>query len=175
MATKDTDKKKPTKTATKTTKKPAKKTAKKTTSKKADNKDLTKKKGTTGKNNNLLPLSERPPEERKQVASAGGKASAEVRQRKKTFKEVFNAILPLDVVRGSVDELSGYIDGVNENISVEQALAMAQVIKAMQGDTTAFQVIRDTVGEKPTDKVQNTNVEMSVEEYLKSLGDNYEY
>lgn len=43
--------------------------------------------------NNLIQLNERTPEERKQIAKAGGKASIESKQEKKKFKDYFNSLL----------------------------------------------------------------------------------
>ena len=36
----------------------------------------------------------------------------------------------------------------------QESITIALIEKAMQGDTKAFEVIRDTIGEKPTDKVE---------------------
>ena len=48
----------------------------------------------------------------------------------------------------------------------------AQVNKALEGDTRAFEALRDTSGEKPTDKVEasvtNENKEL-MKEYLESV------
>ena len=38
----------------------------------------------------------------------------------------------------------------------QKKLSLAQLEKALKGDTKAYEVIRDTIGEKPTDKVENT-------------------
>lgn len=39
----------------------------------------------------------------------------------------------------------------------------------------AFEVLRDTVGQKPTEKVENTNVEISYEDYINKVADDNEY
>jgi hypothetical protein len=41
-------------------------------------------------------------------------------------------------------------------------VTLALIEKAMSGDTKAFEVIRDTIGEKPVDKVMIADVEPSV-------------
>ena len=38
----------------------------------------------------------------------------------------------------------------------QKRLSLAQVEKALNGDTKAYEVIRDTIGEKPTDKVEQS-------------------
>lgn len=83
---------------------------------------------------NLIPFTELTEEEHKALSSKGGYARAKNIARRKTLKEELLLLLET---------------GDNqENISV------ALIQKAMKGDTKAFEVIRDTVGEKPTDKVE---------------------
>jgi hypothetical protein len=75
--------------------------------------------------------------------SKGGKKSAEVRRVRKSFKESF------------IDELS--------NGKSQYEIVKAVLEKAMQGDIQSAVFIRDTIGEKPTDKVeQNGKTEMTI-------------
>ena len=41
----------------------------------------------------------------------------------------------------------------------QSRMSLAQLQKALDGDTKAFEVIRDTIGEKPTDKVENSGTQ----------------
>ena len=41
----------------------------------------------------------------------------------------------------------------------QKRLSLAQLEKALSGDTKAYEVIRDTIGEKPTDKVENSGTQ----------------
>lgn len=68
--------------------------------------------------------------------SRAGKRSAEVRRARKTLKEELLMLLS---------------EGDTQN-----KISVAQIVKALNGDTKAFEVIRDTIGEKPTDKVEQT-------------------
>jgi hypothetical protein len=101
---------------------------------------------------NLIPQSERTKEEQREIARMGGIASGEARRRKKTFKEAL--LIALDIEKG---------DKTVQEIGVEALLQ-----KFMSGDIQAFTTVRDTVGEKPTDKVEaavnsevNINIELS--------------
>ncbi len=54
----------------------------------------------------------------------------------------------------------------------QNKMSISLLKKAMNGDTKAFEIIRDTIGEKPVDKVQ-ANV-FNYEESLKAVdGDEY--
>ena len=91
---------------------------------------------------NLVSLADRTTEEQRAIASAGGKASGEARRKRKTLKEELLLILS---------------EG-----ETQQSVTFALIEKAMSGDTKAFEVIRDTIGEKPIDKVMIADVEPSV-------------
>ena len=53
------------------------------------------------------------------------------------------------------------------NISVQNAIDIAMVERAMLGDVQAAQYIRDTVGEKPTDKVE-LDSNLTIESWAKN-------
>ena len=91
---------------------------------------------------NLIPNSERTPSELREMARNGGLASGEARRKRKTLKEELLLMLS---------------EG-----ETQQSVTLALIKKAMSGDTKAFEVIRDTIGEKPVDKVMIADVEPSV-------------
>ena len=67
----------------------------------------------------------------------GGIASGKSRAKRKEFKEELKLLLEI------VNE-----DGETNNTKVSVAL----LTRALNGDTKAFEVIRDTIGEKPVEK-----------------------
>ena len=89
---------------------------------------------------NLRPVSSK--EEARERGRKGGLASGEARRKRKTLKEELLLMLS---------------DG-----ETQQSVTLALIEKAMSGDTKAFEVIRDTIGEKPVDKVMIADVEPSV-------------
>ena len=110
---------------------------------------------------NLKPFGENSPlteEEQRAIQSAGGKASGKARAERKAMRELILDILDMPLKDGELDEITSLeqITGKNlngKNLTVEQALVLAQVQRAMKGDTTAFAALRDTSGQKPSDKV----------------------
>lgn len=96
-------------------------------------------------------------EEARKIGSKGGKASGETRRQRKTFKDVFTSLLECDVSKDALEPLQGVIKSeYGDKITADQAMALAQIVKAVNGDTKAFEVIRDTIGEKPTDKTEHS-------------------
>lgn len=102
---------------------------------------------------NLKPQNKRTKSEQREIARAGGIASGKARREKKWFRE-------------EIEKQIG--DNIVEAIK-------AVWFKAQKGDVQAIQFLRDTIGEKPTDKVENTNVEMSYEDYIKKVESEDEY
>ena len=91
-------------------------------------------------------------EEAKERGRKGGIKSGEVRAQRKTLKEELLLLLSQG--------------------DTQSKMSLALIQKAMNGDTKAFEVIRDGIGEKPVDKVQ-ANV-FNYEESLKAVdGDEY--
>ena len=96
------------------------------------------------------------PNEARENGSKGGKASAEVRRRKKCFKEVVNGMLAEKASPELVEELArAVMKKAKKNMTLDEAIAVAQIIKAIKGDTQAATWVRDTAGEKPTDKIEH--------------------
>jgi hypothetical protein len=85
---------------------------------------------------NLRPIRHLSKEEAKKRGSAGGKKSVEVKRQRKTLREELLLLLS----QGKTQE----------------KISLALLEKAMSGDTKAFEVIRDSIGEKPKDNVDLT-------------------
>ena len=83
---------------------------------------------------NLIPMNKRTPRERTEIARKGAKATNKKKAERKTLKEELLLLLAT---------------GNNQN-----KMSIAMIEKAMKGDTKAFEVIRDTIGEKPKDQIE---------------------
>lgn len=104
---------------------------------------------------NLKPMNKRTKADVKKITSKGGKKSGEVRAERKKLKDELIMLLATD-----------------DN---QYKMSSTLVKQAIKGNLSAFLTIRDTIGEKPVDKVENTNVDMTLEEYLKKVEDKDEY
>ena len=95
-------------------------------------------------------------EERKECGRQGGIASGEVRRRKKAMRESLDIFLSLPVKSGTqcdIEAVQNYASLKGANITVEQAMLIAQIQKALRGDTQALIFLRDTSGQKPDDSM----------------------
>ena len=96
-------------------------------------------------------------DEQREIAQAGGKASGEARRRKRDIRLALEALLERGIQASDGTILAG-----------AEAIAVKQFEKALQGDTKAFEVVRDTVGQKPTEKV-----DLSIEDESARAIDDY--
>lgn len=98
-------------------------------------------------------------EEARRNGAAGGRASGESRRRRKAMREVLDELLELPLRKGVIKELQSLADlaGPNGkinllngkvNVTVEQAVLLAQILQAINGNTKAATFLRDTAGQK---------------------------
>ena len=100
---------------------------------------------------NLKPLST---EKAREIGSKGGKRSVEVRRMRKTLREQLEMLLSLPVKDESTKAFIESL-GVNpEAIDNATAITLSMYQEALKGNTKAYELIRDTLGEKPSDKLQ---------------------
>ena len=101
---------------------------------------------------NLVSLKKRSQRERNEIAKKGAAASNAKQKARKTLREELIALLS---------------EGNTQN-----RMSLALIEKAMNGDTKAFEVIRDSIGEKQTEKVE-TSGEQNVNVNIKVINDGH--
>ena len=82
-------------------------------------------------------------EEQKQIAIKGGIASGKARREKKTLRQCLEILLERTLKDKKGIEMTG-----------AEAVSLKVFEKALKGDIRAFEVLRDTAGQKPVEKVQ---------------------
>lgn len=101
-----------------------------------------------GNEENLLRPEDLTSEQLRERARKGGLASAKARKEKKTLKMELEALLEVMDKNGD---------------SVQKKMSFALIKKAVNGDTKAFEIIRDTIGQKPRENL-NIDFERTQEE-----------
>lgn len=99
----------------------------------------------------------------KQTAKAngakGGKKSGESKREKKLLKECLEILLEQQVkVKDSNDTVSG-----------AEAVSLAVFKQALNGNIKAFETLRDTVGQKPVEKIMLTEVTQEVIDEVEAI------
>lgn len=94
--------------------------------------------------------------EAREMQKKSAKARSENIKRKKDIRLAMEALLEKSYTGKNGQELTG-----------AEAIALKQMEKALKGDTKAFEVVRDTSGQKPVEKVEQVNIDMEYEQSIK--------
>ena len=100
---------------------------------------------------NLKPFDTLTENEQREIRSKGGKRSGEVRRAKKTMKEMLDYLLEKEITNKA-----------GEKASTLEAISVSMIKQALNGNVKAFEVIRDTIGEKNIDTIININQAVQV-------------
>ena len=99
-------------------------------------------------NGGKLARLENDPEEASKRGTAGANASNTTQAARRSIKEILEELSRRTVTAEEAEEYS-----MEEGTSLLEAANLAQIRRAMKGDTKAAEYIRDTLGEKPVDKI----------------------
>jgi hypothetical protein len=110
-------------------------------------------------------------EEAAESGRKGGIASGVARRQAKELRDLTLAILEMPIKEGDIDEITTLASVKGKNMTTSQAMILAQVRRAIEGDSKAFEVIRDTAGQKPIEKVEvskpDSEIINEIEDYVK--------
>ena len=129
---------------------------------------------------NLIPNSELTPKERSERAKKMGIASGKARREKKAMKETLATLLTMTLKNGDcadVDDIQSLAALQGKNITVQDAIMLAQIKKALKGDVRAAEFIRDSSGNKLKEgielsgEVNNPFADLTTEELKKLVMD----
>ncbi len=96
-------------------------------------------------------------------AKRGGIASGEARRKKRDIKLAMQALLDKEYASRDGTTMSG-----------AQAIAIKQFEKAMKGDAKAFELVRDTAGQKPIERVMIAEVDQAVIDEVEAMVNGYD-
>ena len=87
-------------------------------------------------------------EEARENGRKGGIKSGETRRARKTLREELS-----DLLTENITDKNGRV------MPTQKAISASMIKQALSGNTKAFELIRDTIGEKPIDKVMISEVD----------------
>lgn len=96
--------------------------------------------------NNLISLADRTPEERKAIASMGGKARGEQRRQRRAIKECIMELQTMPMPKAKCDELA-----LPEGTPYQVGMAMAIVGEVLNGNSQMARVLLTALGELKQD------------------------
>ena len=100
---------------------------------------------------NLLKPEDLTPKQRRENASKAGKASGEARRKKKLLRECLEILLENEITDKNGNAMTG-----------AEAMAAKVFQQALKGDLKAFEIVRDTAGQKPVEKLVVSEVDTDI-------------
>lgn len=88
--------------------------------------------------------------------SKGGKASVAKRREQKALKDTLEELLAMPLKDGKsadIDKIKSIAGIKGKNITMQEAIMVAMLNKALKGDVKAAEYVRDTIGQKPDSKM----------------------
>lgn len=98
-----------------------------------------------------------PGEQQREISRKAGKRSAQVKKERKTLREELLMLL-------SEKQEDGRTGQASMSVSLLQ--------QAIKGNVKAYEIIRDTIGEKPVEHVEQVNIDVEYKrsvEYIKNI------
>ena len=129
---------------------------------------------------NLLRPEDLTSDELRERATNGGIASGKARREKKAMKDTLATLLSMPLKDGmavDIDEIKSIAALNGKNITVQEAIMLAQIKKAVKGDTKAAEFVRDSSGNKLKEgieisgEINNPLAELSTEDLKKLIID----
>lgn len=117
---------------------------------------------------NLKPI--RDPERARELQKRGTEVRRAKAEARKTMKYTLDILLSKSLRKGALvlpDDITNMAEAEGMNVDVQTAINIAVIQRAMMGDVQAIQFIRDTIGEKPSDKVE-LDQSLTIESWAKS-------
>lgn len=106
----------------------------------------------------LIPLNKRSESERKAIQRKGAERTNQIKREKKTLRQELEILLTME----------------KDGRSMQELMSLSMINQAIKGNTKAYEVVRDTIGQKPVEQMAvdvNKNKSEAVEllENIKAL------
>lgn len=106
----------------------------------------------------LIPMNKRTPSERRAISRKGAERTNQIRREKKTLRQELEILLTME----------------KDGRSMQELMSLSMINQAIKGNTKAYEVVRDTIGQKPVEQMAvdvNKNKSEAVEllENIKAL------
>ncbi len=104
---------------------------------------------------NLIKNEDLTPSQRREHARKAGIASGKARRERKALKDTLEELLAMPIEDGklaNINTIKSIADANGKNVTMQEAIMLAMLDKAVKGDVRAAEYVRDTIGQKPDNK-----------------------
>lgn len=96
----------------------------------------------------------------------GGMATAKKKREQKKFRELFELLLEKKPAQPEIVEMLKKAGIESDNVTNKMAMVISMYNQTMQGNTKAFELIQNQLGEKPQESL-NLNINQKLEDLIK--------
>lgn len=123
---------------------------------------------------NLKLNSKRTKEELSAMGKKGAAKSKESKKRKREIRETLLDLLAMPMKPGKLSEASTIAGLTGKNVTASEAMALAMLTQALEGDVRAAEFVRDSSGQKPVQQMEVSANAKEASAAFKSLLDEVE-
>nr|DAK43058.1 MAG TPA: hypothetical protein [Caudoviricetes sp.] len=123
---------------------------------------------------NLTPNSQRTKEELSEIGKKGAAKSNAVQKRRREIRETLLDLLAMPMKPGKLSQASTIAGLTGKNVTASEAMALAMLTKALEGDVRAAEFVRDSSGQKPVQQMEVSANAKEASAAFKSLLDEVE-
>lgn len=99
------------------------------------------------------------PEEAREIGKKGGIASVKARRKKKALNDTINELFSMPIKDGKIndiEQIKSLAAVKGQNITVQEAIVIAQIQKAIKGDQRAARLLFEMMGEQLANNAAQT-------------------
>lgn len=123
---------------------------------------------------NLKLNSKRTKEELSAMGKKGAAKAKETKKRKREIRETLLDLLAMPMKPGKLSEASTIAGLTGKNVTASEAIALAMLTQALEGDVRAAEFVRDSSGQKPVQQMEVSANAKEASAAFKSLLDEVE-
>ena len=123
---------------------------------------------------NLKLNSKRTKEELSAMGKKGAAKAKETKKRKREIRETLLDLLSMPMKPGKISEASTIAGLTGKNVTASEAMALAMLTQALEGDVRAAEFVRDSSGQKPVQQMEVSANAKEASAAFKSLLDEVE-
>ena len=123
---------------------------------------------------NLKPNSKRTKAELSAMGRKGGEKSYAVQKRRREIRETLLDLLAMPMKPGKLSKASTIAGLTGKNVTASEAMALAMLTQALEGDVRAAEFVRDSSGQKPVQQMEVSANAKEASVAFKSLLDEVE-
>ena len=123
---------------------------------------------------NLKLNSKRTKEELSAMGKKGAAKAKETKKRRREIRETLLDLLAMPMKPGKLSEASTIAGLTGKNVTASEAMALAMLTQALEGDVRAAEFVRDSSGQKPVQQMEVSANAKEASAAFKSLLDEVE-